>query len=56
MHAIFYAYGPAFKKGYRHKAIYNIDIYSLICEILKLEPAKVDGELEHTLPLLNKKN
>ena len=56
MHAIFYAYGPAFRKAYSHKAINNIDLYPLICEILDLEPAKVDGKLEHTLPLLIKKN
>jgi len=52
MHAIFYAYGPAFKEGYKHHAINNIDIYPLICEILKLEPAKVDGKLENTFQML----
>lgn len=53
MHAIFYAYGPAFKKAYKHTSINNIDIYPLICKILELEPAKVDGEIENVLPLLN---
>ncbi len=53
MHAIFYAYGPAFKEGYKHNSINNIDIYALICEILDLDPAKNDGELENVIPLLN---
>lgn len=53
MHAIFYAYGPAFKQNYRSGPIDNIDIYLLICEILGIEPAKNDGNLDNTLPLLN---
>ncbi len=53
MHAIFYAYGPAFKEDYKRQSINNIDIYSLICEILNLEPAKNDGELANVIPLLN---
>lgn len=52
MHAIFYAYGPAFKKGYKHHAINNIDLYPLICEILGLKPAPVDGKLENTMEML----
>ncbi|MDK2979350.1 MAG: hypothetical protein PWP52_2064 [Bacteroidales bacterium] len=48
MHAIFYAYGPAFKRNHKHKAINNIDIYPLICKILEIKPAKVDGKIEKT--------
>ena len=47
MHAIFYAYGPAFKVNYVSPTFENVDIYPLICEILGLEPAPVDGKLEH---------
>ncbi|MCF8368923.1 MAG: ectonucleotide pyrophosphatase/phosphodiesterase [Bacteroidales bacterium] len=54
MHAIFYAFGPAFKVDYISPAFNNIDIYPLICEILNLNPAPVDGTLENVLPLLNK--
>ena len=45
MHAIFYAYGPAFKNSYKHHSINNIDIYPLICKILNIEPAEMDGNL-----------
>jgi predicted AlkP superfamily pyrophosphatase or phosphodiesterase len=43
MHAIFYASGPAFKKNYRFKQLNNIDIYDLICKIMKFNPASNDG-------------
>lgn len=46
MHAIFYAYGPSFKEGYIHPTFENIQIYSLICRLLGIEPAKNDGNLE----------
>lgn len=52
MHAIFYAYGPAFKRNYKNKAINNIDIYPLICKILDIKPVKVDGEIEKTSHML----
>lgn len=52
MHAIFYAYGPAFKEGYKNDAINNIDIYPLICKIFKIIPAKVDGKIENTSKML----
>ena len=56
MHAIFYAYGPAFRKNYVHPGFDNIDIYPLICEILDIEPAPVDGKLEHVIELLESKS
>jgi hypothetical protein len=31
MHGIFYAIGPAFKKGYRTVTLWNIDIYPSLC-------------------------
>lgn len=52
MHAIFYAYGPAFKKAYISPTFENVDIYPLICEILSLEPAVVDGKLENVQQML----
>lgn len=46
MHGIFYANGPAFKKGYSRSSFQNIAIYPLICDILGLEiPQTIDGEL-----------
>ena len=52
MHAIFYAYGPAFKANYISETFNNIDIYPMICEILHLSPAPVDGNLENVRQLL----
>jgi alkaline phosphatase D len=52
MHAIFYASGPAFKTSYKSKAINNIDIYPLVCRILNLVPASVDGSIENTENML----
>jgi len=51
MHAIFYAVGPAFKKNYSFDRMNNIDIYNLICKILKIKPAPNDGNLKNILPL-----
>jgi alkaline phosphatase D len=52
MHAIFYAAGPAFKKGYSFNSLNNVDIYNLICRILKIAPAKNDGDPDHIRQLL----
>lgn len=52
MNAIFYAYGPAFKKGYQQKMFKNVSVYPLICEILDLTPAKNDGNLEEVQGML----
>ncbi|MCB2222211.1 MAG: ectonucleotide pyrophosphatase/phosphodiesterase [Bacteroidetes bacterium] len=52
MHTIFFAYGPAFKVDYVSPTFENVDIYPLICEILNLDPAPVDGTLEHVKGLL----
>ncbi|RKY54573.1 MAG: alkaline phosphatase family protein, partial [Candidatus Neomarinimicrobiota bacterium] len=46
MHTIFFACGPAFKKGYVHPAFENIHIYPLIAHILNLNPAPVDGNFD----------
>lgn len=45
MHAIFYATGPAFKKGYFQPSFENTNLYSLFAKILGLHPAKTDGNL-----------
>jgi alkaline phosphatase D len=47
MFAIFYAAGPSFRKNYRFKELNNIDVYNLVCKILKINPAKNDGDPEH---------
>jgi predicted AlkP superfamily pyrophosphatase or phosphodiesterase len=46
MQGIFYAKGPAFKKGYVASSVKNIHIYPLMCQILGLEiPDNIDGKL-----------
>jgi predicted AlkP superfamily pyrophosphatase or phosphodiesterase len=43
MDAIFYACGPAIKKNFSFRELNNVDVYSLICRILKIVPAANDG-------------
>ncbi len=52
MHAIFYAYGPAFKSNYTASTFTNVDIYPLIANILGLQPAKTDGDIENVKGML----
>lgn len=52
MHAIFRAVGPDF----RHIALphfKNVDVYPLLCRLLRIEPAKNDGNLEEIKSMLN---
>jgi len=47
MHAIFYAYGPKFKKGIQIDTFELIHIYPMLCELLGIDPYKdIDGKLE----------
>lgn len=47
MHAIFYASGPAFKKGLEIPSFRNVHVYPLICRILGLPiPEDIDGRVE----------
>ena len=52
MFSIFYAAGPSFKKNYSFRELNNVDVYNLICRILKLTPAKNDGDPEHIKGML----
>jgi len=54
MHAIFYATGPAFKKGHFHPTFNNVDLYPLFAYILELEPAEVDGNFDNVKEMLVK--
>lgn len=45
MHATFYAWGPAFKKGIKVSAIKNVQVFPLITEILGLKYThEIDGD------------
>ena len=52
MDAIFYAYGPAFKNNYVHPRFNNVDIYNIMCDILKLDAAANDGNFENVKGML----
>lgn len=43
MHGIFYAIGPRIKRGVETPSFENVDIYNIICRILKIDPAPNDG-------------
>ena len=54
MHPLFLAVGPAFKQGLRDARPFHIvDIYSLMCHILGLEPAPNNGSLSKTAHILS---
>jgi len=59
MMVAFRAVGPDFKRGYEapftegeNSAFRNIDLYPLLCELLGIEPAPVDGKLERIKKIL----
>ncbi len=53
MHAVFYAWGPAFKKGITIPAFENVHIYPLVTEILGLKyKEKIDGKRKVLGPIL----
>ncbi len=53
MEAIFYAAGPSFVKNKHFEAIPNINLYLIICHILRLTPAPNDGCREEIDMLFN---
>lgn len=52
MHAIFYAAGPAFKENFRPQPFANVDLYSLMADVLQLQPAPTDGTNQITSTML----
>ena len=55
MQIIFRACGPDFKRGYTlPHSFSNVDLYSILAELLKIEPAKTDGSLEKVQKLFSK--
>ena len=55
MHSIFYAEGPAFKKGFSVDTLYNVDIYNIVTGVLGLVPSPNDGNPERIAPLFNRR-
>ena len=52
MRAMFVAHGRAFKKGKVVDPFPNVDIYEIMCRILKLKPAKNDGNFSRVKGML----
>ncbi len=46
MYGIFLAMGPYIKKGTEIEPFDNINVYSLLCKMLKIKPAKNDGSIK----------
>lgn len=46
MNGVFYAIGPNFKQGFDAPNLYNVDLYSLLCNILELKPANSDSQFD----------
>ena len=47
MHGIFIAAGPDFKKGFQTGTLWNIDVYPLLCKLLKIASTKnMDGDID----------
>jgi predicted AlkP superfamily pyrophosphatase or phosphodiesterase len=52
MRATFIAHGPSFRKYYVAEPFNNVDIYDLLCKILKIEPADNDGNFDNVKKML----
>jgi predicted AlkP superfamily pyrophosphatase or phosphodiesterase len=52
MHAVFYATGPSFKQNWVHPSFENVNLYVLMSELLGLQPASNDGNIEHVKGML----
>jgi predicted AlkP superfamily pyrophosphatase or phosphodiesterase len=53
MHATFYAWGPAFKSGYKIKGFENINVFPLITKVLDLKiTSPIDGNIRVLKPVL----
>lgn len=46
MQATFVAHGPAFKRGFIAEPFENVNVYNMMCTILKLKPAPNDGDFD----------
>jgi predicted AlkP superfamily pyrophosphatase or phosphodiesterase len=53
MRGIFIAHGPAFRRGAEIAAVENIHVYNLLCAVLKLKPARNDGDDRLVRTVLN---
>ncbi|RWS09331.1 ectonucleotide pyrophosphatase/phosphodiesterase family member 5-like protein, partial [Dinothrombium tinctorium] len=52
MHPIFFAQGPSFKTNYQVKPFDAVNLYSLFCNLLKINPAPNNGSLTSVQDML----
>lgn len=52
MHGLFIAHGPAFRPGESLPLVRSVDLYSLMAQLLAIDPAQTDGSLAGFAPLL----
>ncbi|MFN8239359.1 MAG: ectonucleotide pyrophosphatase/phosphodiesterase [Bacteroidales bacterium] len=52
MHSIFYASGPAIRKGTKPVDLHNTDVYNIVCKILGIIPSENDGVMSHVEGIL----
>ena len=52
MWAVFMASGPDFKAGQKMAAFENIEIYNLLCRLLRISPATNSGDSSLFIPYL----
>lgn len=55
MHTIFYAEGPAFKENYKAASFTNVEVYGIVADLLGLNPADTDGDINHVSELFKTK-
>ena len=55
MHAIFYAAGPAFRKGHSVDEMHNVDIYGIVAAVLGIVPEENDGDIVRSKSVFGKK-
>ncbi|XP_013783499.1 ectonucleotide pyrophosphatase/phosphodiesterase family member 6-like isoform X1 [Limulus polyphemus] len=53
MRTIFFARGPAFKKGFKSGPIHMVDHYNLLCHLLNIEPLANNGTWSNVKDMLN---
>jgi alkaline phosphatase D len=55
MHAIFYAAGPAIKRGSRVEELHNVDIYNIVAALLSVKPEPNDGDAARASAIFSSK-
>jgi len=53
MHPIFFARGPAFKKNFKADPFETINMYSLLCHLLDINPRPNNGSVDDVRHILN---